>query len=209
MPKDARGVQFKLKKINCALFLTSHPPFAAKIERRLMALPPKERSINQTSANFIKYLPLIASFKLERQTLGMDPLVQLGIWSAALAERLGKLQEQEEESGLMAMPAISIVGHDWKVYYNYTTKEGERVCLNFLSSGRPWPYGVKFNADRDITSIQMLQGPDTLGSTTDFVGIYSIMKAIQVIAEYGIETYMPWFEQHILDSMSSGTDANL
>lgn len=46
----------------------------------------------------------------------------------------------------------------------------------------------------------MLLGPDFLGSTTDFVGIYRIMKAIQIIAEYGVETYMPWFEQHILDS---------
>jgi len=33
------------------------------------------------------------------------------------------------------------------------------------------------------------------------------MRAIQVIAEYGVKTYMPWFEQHILDSTSSGTDA--
>jgi len=51
----------------------------------------------------------------------------------------------------------------------------------------------------------MLQGPDILGSTTDFVGIYSIMKAIQMIARYGVEVYMPWFEQHILDS---GINAN-
>ena len=50
----------------------------------------------------------------------------------------------------------------------------------------------------------MLQGPDALGSTTDFVGIYRIMKAIQIIAEYGVEIYMPWFEQYILDSKSPG-----
>jgi hypothetical protein len=97
-----------------------------------MALPPHEQSINQTSANFIKDLPLIASFELERQALGTDPLVQLAIWSAALAERLGKLQEQEGESRLMAIPAISIVDHDWKVYYSYTTEEGDRVRLSFL-----------------------------------------------------------------------------
>jgi hypothetical protein len=53
-----------------------------------MALSDKDRSINQTSADFINNLPLIASFELERQTLSTDPLVQLGIWSAALAERL-------------------------------------------------------------------------------------------------------------------------
>ena len=34
------------------------------------------------------------------------------------------------------------------------------------------------------------------------MGIYRIMKAIQIIAEYGVETYMPWFEQYILDSES-------
>jgi len=37
----------------------------------------------------------------------------------------------------------------------------------------------------------MLQGPDALGSTTYFVGIYSIMKAIQMIAKFGVEMYMP------------------
>jgi len=46
----------------------------------------------------------------------------------------------------------------------------------------------------------MVQGRDTLGLTTNFVDIYSIMKAIQIIVKYGAETYMPWFEQHILDS---------
>jgi hypothetical protein len=49
----------------------------------------------------------------------------------------------------------------------------------------------------------MLQGPDDLGSTRSFVGIYSIMKAIQIITKYGVEKYMPWFEQHILDPVSS------
>ena len=29
------------------------------------------------------------------------------------------------------------------------------------------------------------------------------MKAIQIIAKYGVEKYMPWVEQHILDSVSS------
>jgi hypothetical protein len=153
VPKDANGVKFILKKVDCALFLTPDPPFSAKIEQRLMALPPRERSINQTRADFIKDRPLIASFELKRQTLGTDPLVQLGIWSAALTERLGKLQEQEEESALMAIPAISIVGHDWKVYYSYTTEEGERVRLSFLSFSRPQPYDVKRNADHYITSI--------------------------------------------------------
>jgi hypothetical protein len=97
-----------------------------------MALPDKDRSINQTSADFIKNLPLIASFELKRQSLGTDPLVQLGIWSAALAERLGKLQGQGKESELMAMPVVSIVGHDWKVYYSYTTEEGDRVSFRLL-----------------------------------------------------------------------------
>jgi hypothetical protein len=133
LPKDANGAKFKLKKVDCALFLTPDPSFSAKIERKLMALPDKDRSINQTNAGFIKDLPLIASFELERQTLSTDPLVQLGIWSAALAERLRKLQGQgETESKLMAMPVVSIVGHDWKVYYSYTTDEGERVSYSFL-----------------------------------------------------------------------------
>jgi hypothetical protein len=57
--------------------------------------------------------------------------VQLGIWSASLSERLRKLQGQqgENESELMAIPVVTIVGHDWKVYYNYTAENGERVSF--------------------------------------------------------------------------------
>jgi hypothetical protein len=40
------------------------------------------------------------------------------------------------------------------------------------------------------------------------VGIYRIMKAIQIIAEYGVEMHMPWFEQYILDSKSPGIDTD-
>jgi hypothetical protein len=32
----------------------------------------------------------------------------------------------------MAMPVVSVVGHDWKVYYSYTTDEGEWVSSSFL-----------------------------------------------------------------------------
>lgn len=134
VPKDANGTKFNLKKVDCALFLNPQPLVYAKIERKLMALPVKDRSINQTSAGYIKDLPLLASFELKRQVLGTDPAVQLSIWSAALAERLRKFQGPgEEESDLMVIPAISVVGHDWKVYYSYTTKDGERVSFSFSS----------------------------------------------------------------------------
>jgi len=133
LPKDANGAIFNLKKVNCALFLKPDPSFSAKIQRKLMALSDKDRSINQTSADFIRKRPLIASFELKQQTPSADPLVQLGIWSAALAERLGKLQGQgETESELMSLPVVSVVGHYWNVYYSYTTDEGERVSSSFL-----------------------------------------------------------------------------
>src|SRR5947209_11611422 len=61
VPKNAQGTKFQ---VDCALFLTPPPPFCAKIERKLMALPDNEQNINQTSAGFIKKLPLIASFEL-------------------------------------------------------------------------------------------------------------------------------------------------
>ena len=133
LPKDANGVPFKLKKVDCALFLRPDSSLRARIRQKLMALPVDERSINQTSADFIKDLPMISSFELKRQTQRTDPVLLLGIWSAALAERLKKLQRQgEQESELMAMPLLSVVGHHWSVYYNYTTDEGERVSTRVL-----------------------------------------------------------------------------
>ena len=56
--------------------------------------------------------------------------MQLGIWSAALAERLRKLQGQgKKESELMALPVVTVVGHSWSVYYSYTTDNGDRVSF--------------------------------------------------------------------------------
>jgi hypothetical protein len=46
--KDAIGTKFNLKKAN--------------IQRKLMALPAKDRNINQASAGFVKDLPLFAFF---------------------------------------------------------------------------------------------------------------------------------------------------
>ena len=133
LPKDANGVQFKLKKVDCAVFLKPDSSLSDKIERKLMALPSEDRSINQTMTATIRYLPLIASFKLKRQTPSADPVVQLGIWSAALAERLRKLQGQgKKENELMALPVVTVVGHDWSVYYSYTTDKGERVSFRLV-----------------------------------------------------------------------------
>ena len=93
-----------------------------------MTLPINERSVNQTSAGFLK--GLFASFELSRQTLGTDPPVQLAIWSTALAERLRKLQKYgEKESNLKMVLALTVVDHDWKVYYSYATDDGERVSF--------------------------------------------------------------------------------
>ena len=85
--------------------------------------------------------------------------MQLGIWSAALAERLGKLQGLgEKESGLMALPVVTVVGHDWKVYYSYTTENGERVSLfRFLVLKRIQvdrsPYDERHKADSRVTAM--------------------------------------------------------
>jgi hypothetical protein len=76
IPKDARGNKFQFKGVDYALFRTPGPSLSAKIERKLRGLPDNEQSINQTNAAFIRKLPLIASFALQRQTGTNDPLVQ-------------------------------------------------------------------------------------------------------------------------------------
>jgi hypothetical protein len=114
-------------------------------------------------------------------------LVQLGIWSAALAERLRKLQRPEDkESDLMAVPAITVVGHAWTVYYSYTTEDGDRVSFNHRS------HYARRKADGQCRCYMAW----TLATVA---GIYSIMKIIQIIAEYEVETYLPWLERCILD----------
>lgn len=128
VPRDAKGNKFVLEKVDCALYLNPTPHLSTKIQRKLETVPIDERSVNQTSAGFLRHLPLFASIELKRQTLGTDPLVQLGIWTAALAERLRRFQrEGENESDLKFTLALTVVGHDWKIYYCFTTEDGDRV----------------------------------------------------------------------------------
>jgi hypothetical protein len=86
----------------------------------------------------------------------------------------------------MVVPMVTIEGHDWKVYYSYTTEDGQRVRF------------LEFHCLQTYFQ-PMLQGPDFLGSTTNFLGVYSVMRAIKMIAVYGVLKYMPWFEEHFLD----------
>jgi hypothetical protein len=45
----------------------------------------------------------------------------------------------------------------------------------------------------------MLHGPDIIATISTVAGICTIMKMVQIIAEYGVGTYLPWLERCILD----------
>ncbi|KAL5903048.1 hypothetical protein ACKVV7_011356 [Pyricularia oryzae] len=73
---------------------------------------------------------------------------------------------------LVFLPAIIIVGHDWK--FAATTREGG-------GGGRT-----------------VLWTECTIGSTSNLLGIYKIIWCVRRLARYVKERYWPWYAEHVL-----------
>lgn len=43
----------------------------------------------------------------------------------------------------------------------------------------------------------MLRGMVDIGSTVDIVGIYRILRALEVVGLYGVDEYWPWLSRRL------------
>ena len=65
-----------------------------------------------------------------------------------------------------------------------------------LMSGRNWKcYFVRKHSDNNI----LVQGPIDIGSSNSILGIFKILAAIQRLARWSTEDYLPWFEANCLN----------
>ena len=97
-------------------------------------------------------------------------MVQLAVWAAAQLQKLNAL------SGTLApigIPLVSVEGHDWRLY-NIYQKEDSKVVRQ-----RVW-------------------GNDLFGDSSSTLGIYKVIAAIQILAEWSHTEYRAWFEKDVL-----------
>lgn len=74
--------------------------------------------------------PIILNIEVKAAN-GIDPLEQLGIWSAAGFQKRSIDGDEREEVPRMPMPGLAIVGHRWELRVAYRHSNGRVVSLFF------------------------------------------------------------------------------
>jgi len=136
----------------------------------LRDLPEEDQNINQTRSAPVKYRPITVNIEAKLPGEGKnDAMVQLAVWAAAQMEKLNAL------SGTLApigIPLVSVEGHDWRLYNTYQ--------------------------ERGETVRQIVWGNDLFGDSSSILGIYKVIAAIQILAEWSHTEYRTWFKKYVL-----------
>jgi hypothetical protein len=123
LPINNAGNPVQVKKIDWILTLKSDRD---RTESAFMKMEnPAECSLNQTTDEFHRYSLIAVNIEVEREQ-GIDPLVQLGIWSAAGFTKR-KLDGDDDET--FPMPGLTIVEHLWELHIAFMNEEEQVVLL--------------------------------------------------------------------------------
>lgn len=129
--------------------------------------------VNQTAYLPLKESPIAVAIETKTETSAQDPLVQLGIWTAAWYQHMYDLREHIAGPGpkprLVSVPLVQVVGHNWYVYF---------ACDR--------------GASLDI------YGPVTLGSTDGILSMYALLSSLGALKEWAQKTFCTSIEEWFL-----------
>lgn len=163
------------KKIDYALALD----ITVDEERRLSTggsryRVPGPASINQTYG-CTAFNPMFANFEVKVGEI--DPLIQLGTWTAAEYEK----RQLEGYPLHIPIPVIAIYGDQWKFWIAYSIK----VPAKQRQQGGK-PYRVQF------------AGPKDMGNTWSIEGVFRILHVLKALVRWGVDVYEPEYFMKVL-----------
>lgn len=135
--------------------------------------PDNLRSVNQ-SLSWIRDLPIFLNIEIKMSNSTRVPFVQLAVWESAA---LKKKQEMQWNPSIPT-PAISVQGHDWKLY-------------------------LFFEDTHDLVAL----GPMSLGNTSNTRAIWALMYRLHIIVQWGQTEYTQWFMKEVLGKQPIATGA--
>jgi hypothetical protein len=120
-------------------------------------------SVNQTSYTPLVFNPIAISFESKPIDAKVDPLIQLGMWSAAWFRKMGLLWSQLPQdrqklpwhTSLPFLPLVKMVGHVWEVYY------------------------AKYE-DTQIT----IYGSEIIGTTKNMHELYRLLASLRILRDW-------------------------
>ncbi|KAI1271449.1 hypothetical protein F5Y07DRAFT_382955 [Xylaria sp. FL0933] len=128
--------------------------------------------INQTFYRPVRKSLIAVSIETKPEVPQSNPLLQLGIWTAAWHTRMYTLRPSaslDPGARLVSLPLIQTVGYLWQIYF---------AC--------------------DMDSYIDLYGPMTIGSTENIASIYALLSSLQSIKAWIETTFQDamtkWFD---------------
>ncbi|KAF2737239.1 hypothetical protein EJ04DRAFT_510578 [Polyplosphaeria fusca] len=141
--------------------------------RTLRRLQDEHTSINQT-ASFVNFTPLFLNIEVKRNYGAQDPLIQLGVWTAA------EFEKRWAEKWDMGMPALAVEidGPLWNLYVVAAKEKESDTVLDFELS---------------------IVGPVELGSSRDRRSLQNLFDNLCVVVQWARTEYLGWFERCVVE----------
>lgn len=112
--------------------------------------------VNQTAYLALKDSPIAVAMEMKSENSSQDPLIQLGIWTAAWYEHMYDLRTVLAGPGpkppLVSVPIFQVIGHQWYVYF----------------------------VQDAVTSLNVY-GPISLGSSVNVISMYILLNSLEAV----------------------------
>lgn len=175
------------------LDMPKETPLASKVSDLIHSKAPTMPHVNQTAYLALMDSPIAMAIETKTETTGDDPLVQLGIWTAAWYQRMYDLrtslvgpgpkpplvrivasddqtiQDKSLTALQVSVPIIQVVGHAWQVYFVQDA-------------------GTSIN----------VYGPLSLGSTETIVSMYSLLSSLEAVKDWVQDVFRPGMETWLM-----------
>jgi len=119
--------------------------------------------------------------EMKSETSAQDPLIQLGIWTAAWYEHMYDLRTRLTGPGpkppLVSVPIIQVIGHHWYIYFV-----------------------------EDATSSLNVYGPISLGSSVNVISMYTLLSSLEAMRVWIEETFRIGLESWFVPNRDTGQD---
>ncbi|KAJ9419637.1 hypothetical protein FOXG_07062 [Fusarium oxysporum f. sp. lycopersici 4287] len=165
------------KMIDLGVRICPPPHLSGIIHKQILALPDRERCLNQTVYRPVRNDPIamVIETKIARGDLE-EARLQLGIWVASWHQRMKMLIGTSSDKALVTLPLIIVMEHKWRLLFACDKKD-------------------------QIVILQDLE----IGSTDNLIGLYTIVATLRVIGAWMQDTYISWLEETFRLLSSSDT----
>ncbi|KAG6354874.1 hypothetical protein INS49_003955 [Diaporthe citri] len=138
-------------------------------------------SVNQSTYGPLRENPIACAIETKITPSNTDPIVQLGVWTAAWYRRMDALwrttlgQDTRDRGRMVSLPLITIVDHAWSLYF--AVDRGDHIVFF---------------------------GPEFIGSTDKLDAIYSIHACLKLIQGWIQSEFHAFLEQWFGCDQSGG-----